>query len=373
MAQLFIPQPQDLLGTAAKIAQIKQGQQRLDLMGQQAQQTAEQLELKKKSDEIESAVKALGIQGQDESFYQAPIKTLERLGVVSPGFRPSGERLRAFQKSVAALYQRTLKEPGFKDTSEFKMAIQHLRTSSVGQEEMQARLDLLNKDIADNSKTQAENFMSLLQGSGGIAEGQEGNLLSAFSRAGGTAPVRAAATTAEDRRLEVAKAKADIGKTQADTAKTVSSASGNGSGSESPHGKLLADKAQAIASGAPPEVIAGYDNALRATYRDDAEKSLDKEYGSQTVQGGFVVDPERHAEYNIAKTLLDDYPESTPQEAAAKSASEARKIVRNVRKTIKDLMAEGKLPHEIAPMLIELGYEPSAFGISEEPPPPKTK
>jgi len=210
MAQVFIPQSQDLLGTVAKIAQIKQGQQRLDLMGQQAQQSAEQLELQKKGDEIESAVKALSIPNQPDSFYATPIKTLQKYGVAGSGLVP-GEQMKQFQKSISTLYQRTLKEPGFENTPEFKAALAELKTMTGGIAEKEAEIKDLTGRITADRQTQSEAFMSLLQGSGGVAPGAEMDLLSAFSRAGGTAQVRAAATAAEDRQLGVAKAKADIG------------------------------------------------------------------------------------------------------------------------------------------------------------------
>ena len=171
---VFIPgqnQP-DLLGTVMQFKQLQQGQQRLGLLQQEAKQQTEDIERKKKTDKINFIIQTLPL--------------MDEMGMPHVTVPADPNEM---VREVIDINKFIQDNPN----SDPRPVIYQWSKKYVGVPEMEKHRDLLFKEWQTGKANLADQYLSLLQGSGGIRPEQQGQLLETFARSGGTPELRSAA------------------------------------------------------------------------------------------------------------------------------------------------------------------------------------
>src|SRR3990167_2962715 len=185
---VFVPgqnQP-DLLGTVMQFKQLQQGQQRLGLLQQESERQTQELVRKQKTEKLKFIMDALPMFKDRESAvknFNALSKELNLPDLAVP--EDPTEMIReanAIRKFMQA-----------NPNSDPQPLLQQFSNKYASVEGRQAQLDLLGQDVSSTKMKMADQYLSLLQGSGGIRPEQQGQLLETFARSGGTPELRSAA------------------------------------------------------------------------------------------------------------------------------------------------------------------------------------
>jgi hypothetical protein len=188
MAELYIPKPMNLLGTYQQLNQLKRSQQQIDLMGQNLELRTKEYEQRKKKEKSDILVSQLGVPNQSKEYYQATVNKITGLWGLDE--LSLGDNYGDALREINGLFKAAKKNPSL-DMSD---AIDSIYKKYGGSERIRKEIDVLGVNIEKEKLTQADQYISLIQGSGGIAQGQQENLLRSFSEQGGTPQLRAVAT-----------------------------------------------------------------------------------------------------------------------------------------------------------------------------------
>jgi len=189
MSEIFIPGQQnqrDLLGTVMQFKQLQQGQQRLGLLQQDAKRQTEELERTKKTEKMKFLMENINVFKDRES--------------VAKNFNEIGKELGFPELAIPEDPKEMIREANAIEkymeanpNADPAPLLKQFSSKYASLEGRQAQLDLLGKNIGTIKMKMADQYLSLLQGSGGIRPEQQNQLLETFARSGGTSELRTAA------------------------------------------------------------------------------------------------------------------------------------------------------------------------------------
>lgn len=204
---VFIPgqnQP-DLLGTVMQFKQFQQGQQRLGLLQQDAERQTQELVRKQKTEKLKFLMDSLPVFKDRESVVKNMNALGQELGLPELSVpQDPKEMIREANEIRKFMNENPNADP--------RPLLQQFSSKYASLEGRQAQLDLLGKDISYTKAQMADQYLSLLEGSGGIRPEERRALLETFARSGGTPELRSAAA---NRLMEQAKLAEQQSKSQA--------------------------------------------------------------------------------------------------------------------------------------------------------------
>ena len=185
MAQVYMPQSQDLIGLVTQIQGYKDNKKKLDLLGKEYASREKQVQAEEKTQKIKQYLSSISIPGlplKEKEFFANQIS--KELGGPSVVLGDRDKEFITRAEGLLDAYQNGKNITGplsgfindFADRKESLALIKEEMSSIKGQQE-----------------AKAGEFLDLLGQSGGTAYGREQELLGAFAGAGGTEFIRSAA------------------------------------------------------------------------------------------------------------------------------------------------------------------------------------